>query len=86
MIETIGEKVGVMSVYDNVKRSFYPYKIKWQARYYTIKKVCFHHKVRNGRVVQHIFHVTDGAIDFKLVFDADALSWTLEEVCDGIAA
>lgn len=85
MIEHIGEKVGVMSVYDSVKRTFYPYKIKWQARYYIVKKICFHHKVRTGRVVQHIFHVTDGAIDFKLIFDTDALSWTLEEVCDGIA-
>ena len=78
----MNKAVGVLSIYDSRKNSFYPYKIKWNNRYYTVKKICYHHMVREGRVAIHIFHVTDGDIDFRLAFDTEALKWTLEDFYD----
>src|SRR3712207_3597061 len=83
MIEPIQEKVGVISIYDNLKRSFRPYKLRWQMREYIITKVAYYHKIREGRTIIHIFHATDGNLDFKLLFNSDTLSWTLAEVYDG---
>lgn len=83
MIETINEKVGVVAIYQPRTRSFSPHLIKWQLRTYTVRKVCYQHKVRLGRTIHYIFHVTDGTMDFKLIFDTDSLTWVLSEVCDG---
>jgi hypothetical protein len=83
MIEQIHERIGVVAVYDPRQRTFYPARITWQLRAYTVRKVCYHHKVRQGRIILHIFHVTDGSMDFKLSFNTDTLVWVLEEICDG---
>lgn len=85
MTETINEKVSVVAVYSREKKSFLPQKLKWQGRIYTITKLGFHHTVRVGRVLHHLFSVTDGNLAFRLDLDTEVLSWTLEEVSDGLA-
>lgn len=83
MNEIINEKIDVITSFNRSKGIVMPRRMRWQGREYTLTKLTYHHKVRLGRVVFHIFHVTDGNIDFKLKFDPDNLHWTLEEVCDG---
>ena len=85
MHEIVNERVSVITIYDRQKGTVIPAKIKWQAREYKITKLGYYHKVRDGRTTHHIFHVTDGHLDFRLNFDSETLHWKLEEVSDGNA-
>ncbi len=86
MIEQINEKVSVVTVYDRLKGTVIPKKVRWQGRDLLITKVAYHHKLRNGKFLQHIFHVSSETIDLRLRLDTETLQWTLEEVCDGLTA
>ena len=83
MNEIINEKVSVISSYNRDTSSVMPKKIRWQARNYLITSVSYHHIVREGRKLLHIFHCTDGSLDFRLRLDTETLHWMLEEVYDG---
>ncbi|MFA6017117.1 MAG: hypothetical protein WC744_03455 [Patescibacteria group bacterium] len=83
MNQSINEKISVVISYNHEKNQVIPYKIRWQMREYFIKKLAFYHKVREGRTLIHIFHVTDGNLDFRLKFNSDDLTWILEEISDG---
>lgn len=84
MIEKINEKVTVLSLYDRDSKNIVPVKVKWQGKVYRITKLGFHHAVRVGRVLHHVFSVTAEAMFFRLNLDTETLSWTLEEVSDGL--
>lgn len=86
MNATVNEPVSVISAYSQEKERFIPYKMRWRLRDYFIKRLAYHHKIREGRTLYHIFHVTDGNLDFKMSFDTETLSWILEEVSDGSAS
>ncbi len=83
MNEIINEKISVITIYD--KKNVLPFRIKWQGRVYDISKIGFHHKIKEGTRLFHIFSVTDGNLDFRLKFDTETLHWILEEVSDGLA-
>ena len=83
MNEPIHEKVSVVSSYNRESGLVMPRKMRWQGRDYTMKMQTYHHKVRRGRVLLHVFHVTDGVTDFRLELDTETLHWRLEELCDG---
>lgn len=83
MLEKINEKVSVLSLYNHEKNRFLPYKMRWRLRDYFIKSLAYYHKVREGRNLFHVFHVTDGNLDFKIRLDAENLNWILEEISDG---
>lgn len=77
------EKISVVTVFDVLQGTIMPRKIKWNQREYTMTKLGYYHKYRVGRSIMHIFHVTDGHLDFRLRMDAENLHWVLEEVTDG---
>jgi len=83
MLEKLQEKISVITKYDKEKGVCMPVKIRWRKRDYIMQKLAYYHKVRQGRTMQHIFHVTDGNLDFRIRMDSDLLSWTLEEITDG---
>ena len=83
MNEIINEKVSVITSFNREKCFVMPCKIRWQGRDYIIKAVSYHHKIKEGKKLIHIFHVTDGVLDFRLRLDTENLFWILEEVCDG---
>lgn len=83
MLEKIHEKVDVITIYKKLGGEVTPYKIRWNGRDYITAKTGYHHKVREGRTVYHIFHICTDTLAFKLRHDPDTLSWTLEEVSDG---
>jgi len=86
MTETNNENISVVTVYNRDKRTTLPWRLKWHGRVYTITKLGFHHTVRVGRVLHHIFSVATSSMFFRLNLDTETLSWTLEEVSDGLAA
>jgi hypothetical protein len=86
MHEIINEKVSVVAIHNVDRKALMPFKIQWRGRIYYIKKLGYHHTVRDGKVLNHIFSVTDGNMAFRLKFNTDNLSWTLEEVSDGYSA
>ena len=79
----MNEKVSVIMVYNSQAGTVMPYKLKWKDRDYIITKLGYYHAVRRGRTVIHIFHVTDGTLDFSLECNGDNLHWILKEVIDG---
>lgn len=82
MILQLTERVHVIAI---CKEYFLPYKIKWRNREYKISKIGYHHRLRVGNVIHHIFSVATSSLAFRLNFDTENLSWTLEEVSDGFA-
>lgn len=85
MTEKVNEKIDVITIYKRLGAKIFPYKIRWNGRDYLIKKIGYHHKVRQGRTIYHIFSVSSDTLAFRLQFDPETLYWTLEEVSDGIA-
>ena len=83
MIESVNQKVDVISSYNCLRGLVMPLKIKWHDRVYHVHKLGYYHRRRQGQIIQHIFHVTDGNLDFKLRFNTEDLNWILEEVSDG---
>ena len=69
----------------DLKRKYrsWPRKMSWRGKVYEFNNVAYYHKSRVGRVIYHVFHVSDGSNDFKLIFDPEVLSWRLVEVTDG---
>ena len=78
MPESIDESVSV-SLLNNT-----PKGLAWRGRRYLFTKLCFHHTVREGRSLLHIYSVTDGANFFKLQLDTETLTWKLLEVDNGL--
>lgn len=87
MRELINEKVSVIAIYSSQKRYFAPYTLAWQNKEYKIGEIGFHHKIKNGETLHHIFECADKleSMSFRLNFDTKNLSWTLEAVSDGLA-
>ena len=83
MLEKINEKIAVITIYQPQSGRVTPYKIRWNGRDYRITKTGYHHTVRSGRTVYHIFHVSTDTLAFRLRHDPDTLHWILEEVSDG---
>lgn len=83
MPEEINEKISVVMYYNQKSGTVAPYGFKWQGRDYYVRRVGYHHTLRSGRTLNHIYTVTDGRYAFRLKLDTENLSWTLEEVSDG---
>ena len=77
------EKVDVVSIYKAGMGNVL-YKIRWRNREYKIIKLGYHHKIKVGSIIHHIFSVASANLAFRLDFDTEVLSWTLEEVSDGL--
>ena len=85
MLEKIHERVSVVAVYQREKEKVVIHKIRWNGRVYKITQLGYHHKVRSGQNIFHVFHVNNNSISFKLQFDTENLTWHVLEVSDGLA-
>lgn len=85
MIAKVNEEISVITIYDADSRSNRPVAMKWRGKKYKIESVAFYHPVRIGRVLHHVYSVTDGAMDFRLNLNSENQHWTLTEVSDGLA-
>lgn len=85
MREKINEKVSVVMCFSAAKRTALPYIISWQNREYKVGSIGYHHTVRDGNSLHHIYELTDkeNTLSFRLNLDTSNLHWTLEAVSDG---
>lgn len=77
MTESINESVSVALWSNHVTRKIIPYSFYWHGRRYQMKQVGLHHTYRQGRILIHVFSVTDGAQFFRLEMNAETLEWRL---------
>lgn len=75
------EPVSVLAGYSQQSRAFKPLILTWNNIDYSLGKVDFYHKTKQGFNVLHHFSLAskDETVYFKLLFDAGSLQWTLEE-------
>ena len=83
MIEYVNESVSVLALFGSTDAKRRPIAFEWRGRRYRITEVGLHHTVQQGRVLHHIYTVSDGTTDFRLDFATDSQEWILEEVSDG---
>jgi hypothetical protein len=80
MSQALNEPISVITIYNSDKQTVMPYKVKWHGRDYKITKLGYHHKVRVGRTLIHIFSICTETTAFKLQLDTDTLHWIVEEI------
>lgn len=83
MQEIINEKVSALVLYDRMKNITVPKKMRWQGRDYSFTALNYYHKISKGKFIFHVFHLTDGMLDFRLSLNSQTLQVILEEVSDG---
>jgi len=88
MREKINEEVSVVMYYSSKKRLATPHLVSWQNKDYLVGKIGYHHTVKEGATLHHIFELVDkeGTLWFRLNLDTSNLHWMLEAVSDGLAA
>ena len=88
MREKINQEVSVVMYYSARRKQALPHTISWQNKEYFVGKIGYHHTVRDGATLHHIFELVDReqALWFRLNLDTSNLHWTLEAVSDGLAA
>ena len=87
MREKINEEVSVVMYYSARQRVALPHTISWQNKEYSVGKIGYHHTVREGATLHHIFELVDKeqTLWFRLKFDTSNLHWLLEAASDGLA-
>jgi hypothetical protein len=77
---SINQSVSATLQYNAHSHKSIPTRIIWQGREYNITKLGYHHTVRQGRTVVHIFSVANENTSFRLSLNSETLEWRLEEV------
>ncbi len=83
----IGERVAVVATYrvrDDISLCM-PVKMRWHGREIVFRELGLRHPSVQGRRMVHVFDVSDGTNDYRLEFDAEALTWTLVSILAGEA-
>lgn len=80
MLEKVGERVSVVTVYNWEGGRVMPVGVRWQGRLYKILKLGYYHRVKVGKALQHVFSVSTETVAFRLRLDSESLVWWLEEV------
>jgi len=85
MREKVNQEVSVITVFSAKQRAAAPYLISWQNKDYQVGKIGYHHTIKRGETLHHIYEVVDqdNALAFRLNFNTKNLHWTLEAVSDG---
>lgn len=80
MQDIFEEPVSALFSYNAKTHAIMPRKMVWKGREYIFTKLGYHHTVRIGRTLNHIFHVTDGVNDYRLRINTETLEVVLEDV------
>ena len=86
MREQIGEEVSVVMYYSARHRLALPHMIRWQNKDYQVGKIGYHHSVKEGVTLHHIFELVDAdkTLWFRLDLNTANLHWKLDAVSDGL--
>lgn len=81
----INARVRVLAVYagiDDTDPVCAPRRMLYKNKEYNFTELGLRHPTTRGKRMIHVFDVTDGNADYRLEFDAEALTWTLISVSD----
>ncbi len=59
-----------------------PYRLHWGGRDIELRELGLRHPTTAGKRMVHVFDVSDGSNDYRLEFDAEALTWTLTTILE----
>lgn len=81
----IDERVAVVATYrlaDDISLCI-PVKMRWRGQDIGLSELGLRHPTTKGQRMLHVFEMSDGSNDYRLEFDAEALTWTLTSVSEG---
>jgi hypothetical protein len=86
MREKINDAVSVVMYYSAKARYATPHLVSWQNKDYLVDKIGYHHTIKDGQTLHHIYELTvkDTSLWMRLNLDTSNLHWTLEAVADGL--
>ncbi len=84
MTQNISESVSVQMVFDHRLHLAKPQQLFWNNKVYPVTQIGLRHCLREGRKLFHIFSLVSHNLFFRLRFDTENLSWTIEQISDGI--
>lgn len=82
----INQRVEIISVFyksKEVTKVCLPVKMRYQNREIVFSHLGMRHPTAKGKRMIHVFDVSDGTNDYRLEFDAEALTWTLVSMIGG---
>ena len=60
-----------------------PCRMRWRGQDILLDELALKYPTEKGKRMIHIFHVSDGSNNYRLEFDAEALTWTLLSLLPG---
>jgi hypothetical protein len=84
MLQNPNSPVSVIFASDHRRGQNRPFYLFWNSQKYPITKLAFHHTFSRGRTLFHIYSVLSNKLYFRLSLNTQTLSWSLEEVSDGL--
>ena len=82
----INERVDVVAVYNrqgDISSLCIPAKMRWRGQNIKFTELALRHPTVAGKRMIHVFHVSDGVNNYRLEYDAEALTWTLMALIAG---
>lgn len=82
----VNERVDVVAVFNkrgDIVTLCTPCKMRYKSEEITFTELALRHPTRAGKRMVHVFHASDGVNDYRLEFDAEALTWTLVGIMYG---
>jgi len=82
----VNERVEVATIYRtgvDVSRICYPARMKYQGQVIEFTELGMRHPTAQGKRMVHVFEMSNGVNDYRLEFDAEALTWTLVAIREG---
>ena len=81
----INKDVNIVAYYfkNNARRlRCFPKRMEYDGKRVDFTETGMVHPTKKGQRMVHVFDMTDGQADYRLEFDAQALSWTLVAITD----
>jgi hypothetical protein len=82
---TLNKDVSIVAYYFHNRGSrlkCFPKKMEYAGKSVTFTETGLRHPTKKGTRMIHVFDMTDGQSDYRLEFDAAALTWTLVSIAD----
>ena len=84
-VTEINKEVNIVAFYfKNSSRRLrcFPKRMEYDGKRVDFTETGMVHPTKQGQRMIHVFDMTDGNADYRLEFDAQALSWTLVAITD----
>ncbi len=82
---TINKEVSIVAYYfkSGLRRlKCFPKRMEYRGKVIEFSQTGLRHPTKKGQRMIHVFDMTDGNADYRLEFDAAALTWTLVSIAD----